>query len=220
MLGEELIDVYDATRKHLGTKPRQQVHLDGDWHRAFHCWILAHNKRGQYCVILQRRSLDVASWRGYLDVSCGGHYRAGETTAGGLRELKEETGIDTTLERLQGLGVRVCVDEFQSGIVNHEFQDVYLLLSDRSVTNYQPQGSEVNAFVEIEIRGMIDLFTEKVERVVAECVTFDRTLGCCSGSPNTIEIGRNQFVPTLDQYVLKTMYLAQRALKGEDCLLI
>ena len=38
---DELFDVLDAAGRPTGrAKRRADVHRDGDWHRALHCWVL------------------------------------------------------------------------------------------------------------------------------------------------------------------------------------
>ena len=54
--GVELLDIVDDMGRHLGVKPRHEVHLDGDWHRVFHCQIVAERADGPVAV-LQRRSM-------------------------------------------------------------------------------------------------------------------------------------------------------------------
>src|SRR5260370_30279002 len=51
----ELLEVFDARGQPTGrAKTRAAVHVDGDWHQAFHCWILRRNRDE---IVLQRRSL-------------------------------------------------------------------------------------------------------------------------------------------------------------------
>src|SRR5258705_298304 len=51
----ELLEVFDAEGRPTGVgRPRAAIHLDGNWHLAFHCWILRDHGRE---VVLQRRAL-------------------------------------------------------------------------------------------------------------------------------------------------------------------
>ena len=82
---DEILDVFDEGGRHLGTKRRADVHRDGDWHLAFHLWVVA-----PAGVLLQRRARGKSSWPGFLDASAAGHLLAGETIRDGLREVDEE----------------------------------------------------------------------------------------------------------------------------------
>ena len=42
----ELLEVFTAAGEPTGVaKPRSAIHVDGDWHVAFHCWILRNEGR-------------------------------------------------------------------------------------------------------------------------------------------------------------------------------
>ena len=51
----ELFDIYDENLQKIGTKPRHEVHRDGDWHRVFHCWVIYRDTDGKDWVVLQKR---------------------------------------------------------------------------------------------------------------------------------------------------------------------
>jgi len=84
----------------VGPAPRSQVHANNLLHRAVHVLIL--NSRGEVFLQLRARSKDrhPLKW----DSSAAGHVNAGEayeTTA--ARELEEELGIQTALEKIAKL---------------------------------------------------------------------------------------------------------------------
>ncbi len=128
----EPFDVITADGKPTGrVKSRAEVHRDGDWHRAIHVWVAGVDDRGAPFLTFQRRSPHKDTWPARYDATVGGHYRAGETLAETLREVEEEIGIIPDLRELRPLGVRVCANEAQPGIVDREIQDVFLLRDDR-----------------------------------------------------------------------------------------
>ena len=90
----ELIDVLTADGKPTGArKPKNQIHRDGDWHRAAHVWIIAPDGR----FLLQRRSLRKENNPGLWDVSAAGHLSAGESAVeAAMRETFEEIGLALT----------------------------------------------------------------------------------------------------------------------------
>ena len=95
---DELFDVLDAEGNLTGiSKPRGEVHRDGDWHRGLHIWVYGFDPDGTPFMLFQRRSKTKDTWPGKLDVAVGGHYRAGESLAETLRETEEEIGLTTSV---------------------------------------------------------------------------------------------------------------------------
>ncbi|KAJ4754347.1 Nudix hydrolase 3 [Rhynchospora pubera] len=84
---KEYLDVLTPTGEKTGiSKPRSQVHRDGDFHRAAHVWIYSESTRE---LLLQLRG-DCGLW----DISAAGHVSAGESSLPtAMRELEEELGI-------------------------------------------------------------------------------------------------------------------------------
>lgn len=111
------------------SKPRGEVHRDGDWHRSVHVWLTDGES-----LLLQRRSAHKDTHPNLLDVSCAGHLSgldASLETA--VKELKEELGFEATEEQLAESFV--CTLPTQGkGSTKHgsfqdnEFQDIYLLI--------------------------------------------------------------------------------------------
>jgi 16S rRNA (adenine1518-N6/adenine1519-N6)-dimethyltransferase len=97
---EEQFTVVDEYDQPVGLAPRGMVHANNSLHRAVH--ILIFNKMGDLFLQLRSRSKDrhPLTW----DSSAAGHVNAGEDydeTA--KRELMEELGAETTLERVSKL---------------------------------------------------------------------------------------------------------------------
>ncbi|WCB96433.1 Isopentenyl-diphosphate Delta-isomerase [Baekduia alba] len=140
---DEILDVFDERGWHLGTKRRGDVHRDGDWHLAFHLWVV----RGDG-VLLQRRAADKASWPGYLDASAAGHLLAGEAIQDGIREAEEELGAAYAFDDLASLGVHRVADPERSGIVNRELQHVFAVRDERPL-------AEWTSFDRVEVAGLV-----------------------------------------------------------------
>jgi isopentenyldiphosphate isomerase len=137
----ELLEVFDASGQPTGrAKSRAAVHLDGDWHRAFHCWILRH--AGDE-VVLQRRSLDKDTFPGCWDATVAGHWRFGESPAQASREIAEELGIEVPFSSLVYRGRERTSRSFPNGLTDREFHEVYVLYDDRSLLEYAPDPGEV-----------------------------------------------------------------------------
>jgi isopentenyldiphosphate isomerase len=139
----ELLDVFDATGAHAGVKDRAAVHRDGDWHAAFHLWVVSAGG-----VILQRRARTKASWPGRLDATAAGHLLAGESVADGMREVAEELGVTWPFADLVALGTHPVEDRERPGIVNRERQHVFAVRDDRALERY-------DAFDRAELEGLV-----------------------------------------------------------------
>jgi len=97
---EELFPLVDQGDRVIGSAPRPKVHGDNLRHRAVHILIFSSNGE----VFLQKRS----QWKDRhplaWDSSAAGHVAAGEDyDAAAARELEEELGIATPLQRVAKL---------------------------------------------------------------------------------------------------------------------
>jgi isopentenyldiphosphate isomerase len=140
---DEILDVFDEHGRHAGTKRRADVHRDGDWHLAFHLWVVA-----PAGVLLQRRAYDKSSWPGFLDASAAGHLLAGEAIRDGLREADEELGTTYVFDDLAHLGVHRVADTERSGTVNRELQHVFAVRDDRPLSSWRD-------FDRVELEGLV-----------------------------------------------------------------
>jgi isopentenyldiphosphate isomerase len=188
----ELFDVYDAHGQPLGvTKPREEVHRDGDWHRSAHIWVVTPDG----CLLFQRRAVDKDTWPGRLDASIGGHYRAGEDGEGSVREAREELGIAITRAELIPLGVRRVEGHGPGGIVDRELQDVYLLQSGLPLTSYRPDPVELDGLVLMSATMAASLAAGSLDRAQALALPRDAT------APVMQEVTPDDFIPGRASYL-------------------
>lgn len=205
----ENFDILDCTgRKTGGVIPRDEAHRTGAWHGAFHCLIL-YERDGRGYALFQKRSMDKKIAPGKFDVSVGGHYAAGEgASLAGPREMSEELGLTVRFEELTPIGRRVFVFCFTPGVLEYEFQDVFLLhrtiLPDQLVL----QQEEVDGVLEMDVDEGISLFGRKTAAIEA-------SLYGSAVPMKRIGVSAADFVPCLDNYYLKLLLLAKRYLTGE-----
>lgn len=205
----ELLDIYDENMTWLGTKERSAVHRDGDWHRVFQCWVIYRDSAGRDFVVLQRRGPHKDSFPNRLDVSAAGHYAAGEVTRDGLREVREELGIEARFDDLIPLGTRVSVARCGS-LIDREFADVFFLIDGRPLSSYAYQRDEVAGLVALDVDAGLALI-EGGRAVTAAAVGYGATV---------VTLAPADFIPTVDSYLHKILLLARRCLNGETRLLI
>ena len=206
----ELFDIITANGKPTGrVKPRAAVHRDGDWHRAIHVWVAGVDDHGATFLTIQRRSPRKDTWPDRYDATVGGHYRAGETLAETVREIEEEIGITADLSQLRPLGVRVCANEAQPGIIDREIQDVFLLRDDRPLEHFRPNPAELTALVRFPLEALVPF-------LAGEDVTIDgESLAAAAARGEPIAARIEDFIPTVDRYFLRIAIAARHVLRGE-----
>ena len=153
----EYFDILDEDGNKTGRiKLRNEVHRDGDWHKAAHIWIVNPDEG----VLLQRRCHTKDSWPDKLDISCAGHLSAGDSSMdGALRELREELGLIVNAEDLKLVcTMKQPADPF-SRIVNNEFADIYLLETECTLNDMTFQIEEISEIFFVskpEFRKMVE----------------------------------------------------------------
>ena len=202
----ELLDIYNDNFQKIGTKPRHEVHRDGDWHRVFHCWVIYRDKEGKDWVILQKRGANQDTYPNMLDISAAGHYGAGETVADGVRELHEELGLtDVQFTDLIPVGRRIGVAA-EDGFIDRQVADVFLYLCDQPLEQYRYQTDEIAGLVALEVEQGISLCVGEVMSIDIPAVGYDKPI---------ITISASEMIPTIDDYFYKVLILAKRCLDGE-----
>ena len=206
----ELFDVVHADGALTGrVKARAMVHRDGDWHRAVHIWVAGLDEQESPFLTFQRRSLAKDTWPGRLDATVGGHFRAGETLDETLREVEEEIGIRVERGQLQSLGVRVCANEAEPGIVDRELQDLFLLRDDRPLAAFQPNPAELAALVRFPLADLLPFLAGETARVAGEAIVPG------NAQTQSVTARPDDFIPTIDRYFYRVAIATDRAMRGE-----
>ncbi|HUL01054.1 MAG TPA: NUDIX domain-containing protein [Nitrospirota bacterium] len=205
----EYVDVLDCAANKTGEIiTRYAAHRTGTWHGAFHC-LIVYEREGQGYVLFQKRSMSKKIAPGKFDVSVGGHYASGEDAAtAGPREIKEELGLDIKFKDLYPIGRRIFVHGQRRGIVEHEFQDVFLLLRPLVPHTLTLQQEELDGVIEMGVKEGIKLFSQK--ELQTPCLFYENR-----GASNSIlSVSADDFVFCIDNYYLKLLLLTQRFLHG------
>ncbi|GMH14131.1 hypothetical protein Nepgr_015972 [Nepenthes gracilis] len=143
----EYLDVLTKTGQKTGaSKPRADIHKDGDYHRAVHVWIYSESTQE---LLLQLRSDCKDSFPGMWDISSAGHISAGDSSlATARRELHEELGVILPKDAFEMLFVYLeeCI-LYDGTFINHEFNDVYLVTTGAPIPleAFTLQETEVSA---------------------------------------------------------------------------
>lgn len=211
----EVLDVFDDIGRHIGVKDRRAVHRDGDWHRVFHCLVVAERPETGPVIVLQLRSATKAAFPSKLDLTAAGHLAAGESPTDGIRELREELGIAVPAHALVPLGVRRLADDSGEGRLNKELTHVYLLRDDRPLTAYSPEPAEVDGVFDVPLAGALRLFGDGDAAVDATGIL------AVDGSwvETTRSVTRGDLVPN-DGYWITLLVMAERFVHGHAPLAI
>lgn len=191
---DELLEVFDAGGEPTGVaKTRAAIHQDGDWHLAFFCWIVRASSAGggEIEVVLQRRAPHKDVWPGRFDASAAGHVRFGETLREASREIEEELGLRVDATRLEPLGRHRQEHVHESGIVDREIHDVYVLRCDTPLEEYRP-GPEVTGLVAVPVAHLVELASGARPSIPTTLVQHAQD-GATSHEPITLR--RDDLVP-------------------------
>jgi isopentenyldiphosphate isomerase len=203
----ELFDLVDRDGAQLGVaKARRDVHRDGDWHRSVHIWVVL---REGPCLLFQRRSPEKDTWPGALDVAVTGHLRAGEAILDGLREAREEIGLEIKPEDVIELGLRRRADEHAPGVRDRELQTIFATATSLPLTAFAPDPDEVTALVTIAIEDAVALFNG-----VIEIAKGFETSGS-GGAPTIVAVRASDFVQTSDGYYAVAARSLEAWLRGD-----
>jgi isopentenyldiphosphate isomerase len=152
---QELLEVFDAAGRPTGrARSRAAIHLDGDWHQAFHCWIV--RREGQE-IVLQRRALVKDTFAGLWDAAAAGHWRFGERPEEAAREIDEELGLPVSFSKLTYVGRERSSRRFANGLTDREHHQVYRLECDRPLLEYRPDPREVIGLAAFPFDGLLGL---------------------------------------------------------------
>lgn len=156
-MAKEYFDILDENGNKTGKiKLRNEVHRDGDWHKAVHIWII--NDKGE--ILLQRRCATKDSNPNMLDISCAGHLTAGDNSvSGATRELKEELNLDVKPSELQFIKTIKRNSKYTATFINNEFDDLYILRTTKSIEEMKYQEEEISEIFYIpykEFKNMVN----------------------------------------------------------------
>jgi isopentenyldiphosphate isomerase len=206
----ELFDIVRADGVPTGlTKPRAQVHRDGDWHRALHVWVAGRDDEHEPFLMFQQRSLAKDTHPGRLDATVGGHYRAGEHLEQAIREIEEEIGIEPDLSALRLLGVRLCASELEAGTLDRELQDVFLLEDSRPLTAYRSHPAEVAALVRFRLADLLPVLAGEAASLEGEVLRQGES------EVARVPFQAADFSTRIDRYFYRVAVAVTNALRGD-----
>lgn len=127
----------DSNDHEIGSMEKQEAHLKGELHRAFSVFIF--NSKNE--LLIHRRNPEKYHSGGLWTNTCCSHPRPGEETLNAaVRRLEEEMGMVAELEEIFAFSYKA---EFPNGLIEHEFDHVFVGFSDLPPT---PDTKEADAW--------------------------------------------------------------------------
>ncbi|MFT4040756.1 MAG: hypothetical protein QM692_21425, partial [Thermomicrobiales bacterium] len=106
------------------------------------------------------------------------------------------------------LGTRISVTE-QPPLIDHELQEVFLLVDDRPLTAYRPHPLELAALVRFPLLDLLPFFAGETDRVRGLAITP------ANPTPHSVIALPEEFIPSVDRYTMRIAVAAHNALRGD-----
>lgn len=167
----ELLKIFDQNKNPIGVATRKDVHRFGYWHEAFHCWFVS-NESGVDYIYLQIRSENKKDYPNLIDITAAGHLLATETVEDGVREIKEELGIEVDYSELFSLGT-IHYSVKRETFIDNEIAHVFLYKSEHEFTDYLLQKEEVSGIVKAKLIDFSQLWSGEKSDVLIDGFEVD-----------------------------------------------
>ncbi|MDZ5471555.1 NUDIX domain-containing protein [Bacillus sp. 31A1R] len=180
----EMLKIFDDKRNEIGTATREEVHRLGYWHETFHCWLIKEENNTTY-IYFQLRSKLKKDYPNLLDITAAGHLLSHESVEDGIREMKEEIGIDVSIKELQFLdSIDYCVTK--ENFIDKEIAHVFLYDSKDKPLDFILQVEEVSGMARADFYHFARLWSGEVKEIkiegfeissIGERESIDKTVG-------------------------------------------
>lgn len=192
--------------RHTGqVKTKSQAIKAEDWLGVFHLWLI--QRHPVPALIYQLRSPNSSWGPNLLDVTVGGSYKVGENRLAGLREVKEELGIDYDPRTLTYLGKKLFFGLDVKGHLRKSVVDVHFVEDNRNLEQFTLDPVEVHALCLCPIDYLIKLHTLN-KPFKAPSIRHNRIKEIIEVTPDLIPYN-------WDNYHFKIALLAKRYIRGE-----
>lgn len=201
----EYINIYNDNHKLLGECEKKLAHKVGLWHEVFTCQIINPIKKTAIFQIKNHNHNNIHE-KDLIEITVGGHLRSDENLEDGIREVKEETGLDIDFKKLKYLGVRQVATTVKEDYIVREFQNIYLGFIDTDIKDYCCIDDEVSEFIEFDIDELIELLLKNKKSIYGKTKS------------KRIRITLDNFVESYlngDKLYLRLLIAAKRYLNNE-----
>ncbi|MBO1512557.1 NUDIX hydrolase [Metabacillus bambusae] len=201
----EQLKIFDKDGKQQGVATRKEVHKKGYWHETFHCWFIS-SEEGNNHLYFQLRSAAKKDYPGLLDVTAAGHLLVNESIHDGIREVREELGLNLSINDLFSLDViKDCLvgEEF----FDNEFCHVFLYEYQHRFNDFNLQKEEVSGIVKVKVIDFQELWFGNKKDILVEGFEVKE-----SGEHVKIQklVTKQGFVPHEDSYIERVLDLIKK----------
>ncbi|PAD07246.1 hypothetical protein CHH78_20915 [Shouchella clausii] len=205
----ETLAIYNQAKQKVGTATRKTAHEMGLWHETFHCWIVDDSQTEPY-IYLQRRSAHKKDFPRLFDITAAGHLLAGETAEDGIREVKEELGIDIPFADLDFLGQFRCMPKHRD-IYDYEFAFTYVYRKHIPFEQFRLQEEEVAGMVRVPFPAFYQLCFGMVEAIESDGFVEEGKIR----RPYCEQVTLNDLVPHQQRFLQLVAISIDQLLKNE-----
>ena len=205
----ELLDIFDENYNPVAPfrESKEIVHKRGLWHHTFHCFMVE-NKENKVFFQLNRKKNN--NFKPLLTPSSAGHIQSGEKIENGVREIKEELGIDVAFSDLSFVGMQKGVaDYFETGYHDREFIYVYILPKSLLSERIKLDKTEVNGLFSINIQDGLDLFRGVKQNIIISGIELENG----EYLHKKITVSQSDFVVQPENYYLNIFQTAEKICK-------
>lgn len=183
----EKIRIFDTDYTYIRDESRDVVHREGYWHETIQCWLV-----DEQSVYIQKRSAKKKDFPNLFDITAAGHLMAHETVEDGIREIREELGIDVDRTKLHAKGIIRDIIELPH-FFDYEFANLFLYEHHFSPSDFTLQQEEVEGLYTVDRRQFIALCKQEIDVLTCRNICTD----------TTNEMMLTDFVPHRQEYFNK-----------------
>ncbi len=158
------LNIVNENDEIIGEEYRDVIHSKGLLHREVHVWF--YTPAGE--IIFQHRGKHKDTYPDLLDATVGGHVELNATyEESALKEMKEETGIDVSINDLLFIKkVRMRGEDPVTGKINDTFKKVFAYLYTGSIENLALEGDEGLGFESYSVEHLMNLTDEEKKKFI------------------------------------------------------
>lgn len=166
----EMLEIFNEDHTLIGVASKEDVHRLGYWHQVFGCLFIDSNKNKVYLQYKNGQFNDVDKVN-KVDISIGGHLKAGENITGGVREIKEESSLDVNFVDLDYLGQRKVNKVINENYIIREFAYLYVYDTTFNLNRLKSADEEVLYYIEFDIDELIGFLKNEVDFIIGRTPT-------------------------------------------------
>lgn len=185
----ELLRIFNEDHQPIGVATRAEIHKKGYWHETFHYWLME-RRQGMDYIFLQLRSPTKKDYPNLLDITAAGHLLANETVEDGIREVKEEIGLNVSMREMISLGI-LKYSVKKEPLLDNELAHVFLHRKNVSFHSFVLQKEEVAGMYRMKFTDFSSLWRGETESILMQGFEVE------NGGREFYEksVGKEQFVP-------------------------